>query len=183
VPGDFPGLERECYRHRPSLIWTDRDPMTSVVPLTTAEEALLGALMQIASALPRRIDEDLNGSVGLAANEYCILRTLSEAPHQEARMLELARAACVSQSRMSRLVDDMQACGFVGKVRSTTDGRGQVANLASAGAMKLAAAWPVHILSVRARVFDQVDPVLVDATAEVLSKVTRALDDPRPVTR
>jgi DNA-binding MarR family transcriptional regulator len=157
--------------------------MAKVAPLTASEEALFGALMQIASTLPRRLDADLNRSVGLAANEYCILRTLSEAPDQEARMADLARAACVSQSRMSRLVDDLQGRGLVRKVRSATDGRGQVANLTPAGARKLESAWPVHILSVRARVFDHLDPASVDGAAAALSKVAGALADAQPLTR
>jgi DNA-binding MarR family transcriptional regulator len=91
-------------------------------------------------------------------------------------MTELAHAAFVSQSRMSRLVDDLQSRGFVGKVPSTTDGRGQVATLTLEGARKLESAWPVHIFSVRRRVFDHLDSDSVEIAGGALSAIAAALE-------
>jgi DNA-binding MarR family transcriptional regulator len=150
--------------------------MTKTIPLTDAEATFFGALMRIASTLPRRLDSDLVRSVGLTSNEYCVLRCLSEAPDQEGRMAELARAACVSQSRMSRLVEDLQDRGLVNKGRSSVDGRGQVAKLTPQGLRKLESAWPVHMISVRARVFDHLGPEFVQAAADALPAVAAALE-------
>jgi DNA-binding MarR family transcriptional regulator len=151
--------------------------VTEAVPLTDSEGAFFGALMRITSTLPRRLDSDLVRSVGLTSNEYCILRTLSEAPGQEGRMAELARACCVSQSRISRLVAELQDRGLVKKGQSSADGRGQVAKLTPQGLTKLESAWPVHMVSVRGRVFDHLEPDFVDAAAVALSVLAAALEN------
>jgi DNA-binding MarR family transcriptional regulator len=147
-----------------------------VVALTDSEGAFFSALMRIVSTLPRRLDSDLVSSVGLTSNEYCILRTLSEAPDHEGRMAELARAACVSQSRISRLVGELHARGLVEKGRSSADGRGQLTTLTPAGLAKLNSAWPVHMVSVRGRVFDHLEPEFVAAAAVPLLALATALE-------
>src|ERR1700756_4769025 len=117
--------------------------------------------MRIVQSLPRRLDSDLVRTAGITANEYTTLMCLSEAPGRELRMADLANAAALSASRMTRLVDDLQSRGLVTKRGSSEDGRGNVAKLTPAGFAKLKSAWPVHLASVRARVFDHVDPATV----------------------
>ena len=85
--------------------------------------------MQVLLALPRVLDRDMVQATGLTANEYKTLMHLSEAPHHELRMAELANATALSASRMTRLVDDLQARGLVSKRTSKSDGRGSVATL------------------------------------------------------
>jgi len=104
---------------------------------------------------------------------------LSEAPDRELRMAELANAAALSASRMTRLVDDLQDRGWVTKRSSSEDGRGNVAKLTPAGLAKLKRAWPAHLASVRARVFDQVDAATVTNTAQALSEIAACLEENR----
>ena len=87
--------------------------------------------------LPRRLDSDLLRAVGIRANEYLTLMSLSEAPGGELRMSDLADAAALSASRMTRLVDELQSRGLVMKRASADDGRGHVAILTPAGLAKL----------------------------------------------
>jgi DNA-binding MarR family transcriptional regulator len=157
--------------------------VTKVVPLTASEDALLGALLRIASFLPKRLDADLIRSTGLTANEYCVLRILSEAPTGHVRMADLAHAVCVSPSRMSRLVDDLHGRGFVEKKPIPADGRGYATTLTAEGLRKLKAAWPAHIASLRGRIFDHLDPKSVSDAVEVLSAVAAALEDAHPITK
>lgn len=153
--------------------------MTKVDPLTSAEEDFWRALMRIVLSLPRRLDNDLLRTVGITANEYTTLMCLSEAPGRELRMADLANAAALSASRMTRLVDDLQSRGLVTKRASATDGRGNVAKLAPAGLAKLKTAWPAHLASVRGRVFDHVDPTAVAKAAQALSEIAAHLDATR----
>jgi DNA-binding MarR family transcriptional regulator len=74
-------------------------------------------------------------------------------------------------------VDDLQSRGLVARVRSATDGRGQVATLTKEGARKLESAWPVHIVSVRRRVFDHLDSDSVAIAVGVLSAIAAALEN------
>lgn len=148
-------------------------------PLTATEEALWRALVRIVLSLPRRLDSDLIRSAGITANEYTTLMCLSEAPGRELRMADLANATALSASRMTRLVDDLQSRGLVTKRASSEDGRGNVAKLTPAGYAKLKSAWPIHLASVRERVFDNVDPATVKKTAQALCAVARQLEQGR----
>src|SRR6476469_1177460 len=105
--------------------------------------------MRIVLSLPRRLDADLVRTMGITANEYTTLMCLSEAAARELRMTDLANAAALSASRMSRLVDDLQSRGLVTKRTSAGDARGKVAKLTPAGLSKLKKAWPTHLASVR----------------------------------
>ena len=135
--------------------------------------------MRVVLTLPRRLDNDLMRSAGITANEYTTLMCLSEAPGRELRMADLARAAALSASRMTRLVDDLQSRGLVTKRASTDDGRGNIAKLTPSGFGKLRSAWPAHLSSVRSRVFDQMDPASVTRAAQALSQIAAQLDDAR----
>jgi DNA-binding MarR family transcriptional regulator len=146
-------------------------------PLTATEEAFWRALMRIVLSLPHRLDVDLVRAVGITANEYTTLMCLSEAPNRELRMADLAGAASLSPSRMTRLVDDLQGRGLVTKRASSEDGRGNVAKLTPAGLAKLKVAWPAHLASVRARVFDQIDPSNITKAAQALSEIAVSLED------
>src|SRR5690349_2149277 len=135
------------------------------------------ALMRVVLSLPRRLDADLIRSVGITANEYTTLMCLSEAPNRELRMADLAKAAALSASRMTRLVEDLQTRELVIKRASSVDGRGNVAKLTPAGLAKLKKAWPVHLASVRDRVFDHVDAGTVKKAAQALSQIAAQLED------
>jgi DNA-binding MarR family transcriptional regulator len=150
--------------------------VAKVEPLNATEEVFWRAMMRIVLALPRRLDADLVRTVGMTANEYMTLMCLSEAPNRELRMSDLAHAAALSASRMTRLVDDLQARGLVTKRTSAQDARGNVAKLTPAGLARLKKAWPTHLASVRDRVFDHVDPGTVTEAAQALSKIAEQLE-------
>jgi DNA-binding MarR family transcriptional regulator len=153
--------------------------MPKVDPLNATEEAFWRALMRIVLSLPRRLDSDLLRTAGITANEYTTLMCLSEAPRRELRMADLANAAALSASRMTRLVDDLQARGLVAKRASSEDARGNVAKLTPSGLAKLKKAWPEHLASVRDRVFDHVNPATVAKAAQALSEIAVHLDETR----
>src|SRR3954452_9343801 len=131
--------------------------MAKVEPLSPSEEALWRAVMRITRVLPRHLDSDLIRSAGLTASEYATMMILSESPKRELRMSDLANATGLSASRTTRLVDSLQARGVLTKTVSSSDARGNVARLSSAGMTKLKAAWPAHLQSVRHRFFESLD--------------------------
>ncbi len=133
--------------------------------------------MRIVVSLPRRLDGDLLRAVGISANEYLTLMSLSEAPRRELRMSDLADATALSASRMTRLVDELQSRGFVTKRASADDGRGNVASLTPAGLAKLKTAWGIHVSSVRALVFDHVDPATTKDAARAVAEIAARLED------
>jgi len=133
--------------------------------------------MRIIRALPRHLDTDLIRGAGLTASEYITLMSLSEAPKRELRMSDLANATGLSASRTTRLVDDLQSRGFVAKVASSADARGNVARLTPRGMTKLTSAWPVHLASVRSLFFDPIDDAAIGRVAGALSAVAAHLED------
>ena len=153
--------------------------MAKVEPLSETEEVFWRALMRIVLSLRRQLDADLARSVGITANEYTTLMCLSETAGRELRMADLAYAAAVSPSRMTRLVEDLQRRGLVTKRASSDDGRGNIAKLTPAGLAMLKKAWPAHVASVRDKVFDHVDPALVENAAQALSEVAARLETAR----
>jgi DNA-binding MarR family transcriptional regulator len=132
--------------------------------------------MSIVKAIPRHLDADLLQGSGLSASEYSTIMHLSEAPNRELRMSDLASACELSASRMTRLVDDLQSRSLVTKEVSSTDARGNVARLTPKGMVKLEAAWPIHLESVRTRFFDHVDGDAVNVVADALAGVARQLE-------
>jgi DNA-binding MarR family transcriptional regulator len=151
--------------------------MGGVEPLSAAEDVLWRALMRIMVSLPRRLDGDLLRAVGISANEYLTLISLSEAPKRELRMSDLAGATALSASRMTRLVDGLQSRGLVTKRASVEDGRGNVASLTPTGLVKLETAWGAHVSSVRALVFDHVDPATRGDAVRALTEIAARLED------
>jgi DNA-binding MarR family transcriptional regulator len=157
--------------------------MVKIERLSPAEEALWRALMRIIKTLPRRLESDLIQGTGLSASEYTTIMHLSEAPDRELRMNDLASATGLSPSRMTRLVDDLQSRSLVTKMASPSDARGNVARLTPQGMAKLKAAWPVHLESVRASLFDHLDPASVEVVAHAMSVMADHLEDRPPAVR
>ena len=133
--------------------------------------------MQVVTSLPRRLDGDLLRGAGISLNEYVTLVSLSEAPEQELRMTDLARATSLSPSRITRIVAELQANGLVTKRTSQEDGRGYTARLDPAGLATLQAAWGDHLVSVRAAVFDHIDTDCTTVAAGALWEIAEGLDD------
>jgi DNA-binding MarR family transcriptional regulator len=66
---------------------------------------------------------------------------------------------------------------LVTKRGSSADGRSNIAKLTTEGMVKLKAAWPAHLASVRRRFFDHIDASGVQRTAQALSAVAAQLED------
>ncbi|MFE3262084.1 MarR family winged helix-turn-helix transcriptional regulator [Nocardia sp. NPDC059091] len=149
--------------------------MSEPQPLNPDEDLVWRNLMRVCTILPRELHADMSRAAGLLVNEYMTLMALSEAPDRRMRMAALSREAGVSPSRMTRVVDNLQARGLVTKETSSEDGRGNVAALTDAGFAKVREAWPTHLRSVRARAFDHIDPRDLAAMGRGLSAIAEGL--------
>lgn len=121
--------------------------------------------------LPRAIDEDLTRRAGIGLTRYVVLMRLSEAPAQALRMSDLAEAAAISPSRMTRIIQSMAVEGLVTRQPVPGDGRASLAILTDQGLRRLREAWPAHLAGVRALVMDHIDP----ADQPDLDRVTQRL--------
>ncbi|MET9874618.1 MarR family winged helix-turn-helix transcriptional regulator [Actinacidiphila glaucinigra] len=76
-------------------------------------------------------------ATGLTLSEYTVLMHLSEADGGELRVTDLASATALSLSRISRVVNSLQARGWVGRRRHVQDARGWVTSLTDEGLRRL----------------------------------------------
>jgi DNA-binding MarR family transcriptional regulator len=151
--------------------------MAQVDPLSRTEEVLFRALMRLVITLPRALGDDLVRARGMTANEYTTLMHLSEAPNRELRITDLAAATALSVSRMSRLLDDLQARELIVKRRTEIDGRGNLACLTRKGLSLLKSAYPEHLASVRRLVMDHIDSADKARVARALEAVAASVDE------
>lgn len=151
--------------------------MAQVERLSQTEEVLWRSLMRLVVTLPRALGDDLVRAKGMTANEYTTLMHLSEAPNRELGITDVAAAAALSVSRMSRLLDDLQARGLILKRRSEADGRGNIACLTRQGFAALKSAYPEHLASVRRLVLDHINEADKVRMAGALEAVAIGVDE------
>jgi len=122
------------------------------------------------------LDAALEQEHGLAVPEYEVLLVLTDSGDNHLRMSELADAALLTRSGMTRLVDRLERQGLVRRERCAADGRGTHAVITPEGAARFAAARPTAIAGVRRLFLDKLKKkdqrALAEAWDSVLSEHT-----------
>ncbi len=132
-----------------------------------------------ARLLPVLADE-LQAERNLPLPWYEVLLWLNEAPGRRLRLQELARTVLLSQSRITRLVDDMVRAGLVRREASEQDRRSTYAVLTDAGKRTLRAAAPVHLRGIHEHFTSHLTDEEAERLASALEKVLAGLDAPTP---
>jgi len=143
-------------------------------PLTDDEQRAWRTFIESSWALHTVLEDDLRAKTGLSMNDYHVLVHLSEAPGQRLRMGELAAALWFSPSRVTYQINSMVKRGLVLKQPCPEDGRGQEAVLTGEGLAALEAAAPLHLVTVRDRFIDRLDPDELEVVHRVFEKVRKA---------
>ena len=112
-----------------------------------------------------------SGTHGLAVPEYEVLLVLTRCGDKHLRMSELADAALLTRSGMTRLVDRLERQGLVRRERCAADGRGTYAVITPEGAARFAEARPTHIAGVRRLFLDPLRKKDQRALAEAFDAV------------
>jgi DNA-binding MarR family transcriptional regulator len=102
------------------------------------------ALLTVHADLTDRIDAALRQAGVISLRWYDALFALYEAPGRRLRLGELARAALLSRSGLSRLVDRLEADGLLAREPSEEDARGSYAVLTPRGLQALRRCWKVY---------------------------------------
>jgi DNA-binding MarR family transcriptional regulator len=106
-------------------------------------------LLRLHALLVPVIDRELQRATGLPLGWYDVLLELNSAPQRRLRMLDLGDAAVLSRTRVSRVVDDLVAAGYVIKVSNPDDGRSAFAELTASGRNAFKKAAPVYLDNIR----------------------------------
>jgi DNA-binding MarR family transcriptional regulator len=140
-------------------------------PLNPTEERAWRAVSKLMILMPRQMDLDMQKAAGMSMTSFAVLLHLSEAPDQRLRISDLAERTAMSPSRMTRVVQALEAEGLVSRSPGVDDGRASLAALTAAGRETFHGALPAHIDSVRRRIIDPIDGDELPALAANLEQL------------
>lgn len=124
--------------------------------------AWIGLLQAYAQVVPA-LEADLQAGHRISLTWFDILNRLDQAPEGRLRMRELEDRSVFTNSGITRLVDRIEAAGFVRRERVDDDRRGVDVVITDAGRAKLAEVFPDHARSIHEHFGQFLDPS--DATA------------------
>ncbi len=107
------------------------------------------ALLRAHAALVRQVDADVTSRAGIPLRWYDVLLELNAAPQRRLRMQELGERVVLSRSRVSRVVDELEAAGLVRRVVNPQDRRSSFAALTPEGRRTLRKAAPVYLAAIK----------------------------------
>lgn len=139
--------------------------------LDNDEQRAWRRLAAVMTLLPAALDAQLQRDATLTHFAYFTLAMLSEAPGRALRMSELAARSSSSPSRLSHTISRLEERGWVRRMRSSEDGRGQVAELTDEGYAALVVTAPGHVTAVREYVLD----ALTDQQVSQLNEICKAI--------
>ena len=119
--------------------------------------AAWAALLRLHAQVVATIDAEVQGAVGLPLSWYDVLLELNAAPEHRLRMLELADRVVLSRTRVTRVVDELTAAGYVIRKPNPDDGRSSFAQLTAAGRAAFRKAAPVYVASIKRHFGSRVD--------------------------
>ncbi len=96
------------------------------------------------AAVVARVEDALAGADLPPLAWYDVLWAVRRAPGRRARMAELAEGLTLSRGGATKLVDRLEAAGFLRRQPAADDGRGLHAVLTDAGQEMLRKMWPVY---------------------------------------
>lgn len=133
--------------------------------------AWVGLLQTYAHVVPA-LEADLQAGHGISLTWFDILNRLDQAPDGRLRMRELEERSVFTTSGITRLVDRVEAAGFVRRERVDDDRRGVDVVITETGRAKLAEVFPDHARSIHehfGQFLDQSDTTAIrHATAKIL---------------
>jgi DNA-binding MarR family transcriptional regulator len=123
------------------------------------------------AALTRALNTELVADHGLTMNDYEVLLRLSRAPDRRMKRIELAQSVVLTPSGITRLLDGLEAEGWVAKAGCETDARVTYATLTDAGRQKLHEAAASHLGDVDRLFTGHFDAAELTTLAELLSRL------------
>ena len=135
----------------------------------THRDAWIG-LLETHKRLTRALEAELEAEHGLSLSSLELLGRLAAADERTLRLTALADQTGLSLSRVSRIMDVLEARGLVERRLCRSDARARNAWLTDAGLKLLRTAQASHFAGVQRRFFDHMEPEQVAAMAAVFSR-------------
>jgi len=133
------------------------------------------ALLLAHNRAVRAIEADLDAAEAIPLGWYDVLLELQAEP-DGLRMQDLGDRAVLSRTRVSRLVDELEARGLVERRPDPTDGRATLAAITPAGRAAFRATAPVYLAKIEEHFGRHLTAHERQVVARALTKVVDAHD-------
>jgi DNA-binding MarR family transcriptional regulator len=140
------------------------------------------AVLLAQSRTLRAIERDLDAAGVIPIAWYDVLLELNAAPRRQLRMQELGLRAVLSRTRVSRVVTELEAEGYVRRIPDPDDGRAWLATITDQGRAALRRAAPVYLDGIERHFTRHLTAAQQRAIVDGLQRVVAAHDaeaDPR----
>jgi DNA-binding MarR family transcriptional regulator len=127
-------------------------------------------MLETHKRLTRALDAELEAEFGLSLSGVEVLGRLAAAEGRNLRLSVLANECGLSLSRISRIVDTLEARELVQRRSSAEDARAVEAHLLDPGLGLVRKAQASHFESVQQRFFEQLSPVEIQTLATVFGR-------------
>jgi DNA-binding MarR family transcriptional regulator len=132
------------------------------------------AVLLAQSRALRAIERDMEAAGTIPLNWYDVLLELNSAPERRLRMQDLAARAVLSRTRVSRVVAELEAEGYVERRADPDDGRASLATITPAGRAVLRQTAPVYLAGIDTHFNRHVSASAQRAIAAALQRVIDA---------
>lgn len=136
----------------------------------THSRAWIG-LLEVSKRMSRELDGELEAAHGIGLSSLELLGRLAAAPERRMALSALAEGAHLSLSRVSRIIDALQARDLVVRRQCPSDARSVEAELTDVGLDLARAAQATHFAAVQERFFAQLDPEEIATLAGVFERL------------
>jgi DNA-binding MarR family transcriptional regulator len=133
-------------------------------------------LLRAYAAARRVLSAQLEAEHGLTVNDFEALLRLAQAEDGRMRRVDLADELLLTASGVTRLLEGLEAEGFVERASCATDRRVVYAVITEAGREKLHTAAESHIAAVRALFEERFDEAELAQLTELLGRLPGAAD-------
>jgi DNA-binding MarR family transcriptional regulator len=150
---------------------------TTTVVQTAALDAWV-RLLRGHAALVRELNAELLRDHALTINDYEALLLLAHADGGQMRRTDLSQSLQLTPSGVTRLLDGLEAAGYVCKAACDSDGRVTYAVLTEAGRAKLDSASASHVAAIEALFATHYTREELESLADLLGRLPDAVGGP-----
>ncbi|MGV9310772.1 MarR family winged helix-turn-helix transcriptional regulator [Streptomyces sp. NPDC003691] len=148
--------------------------------LTPEEQSAWHGFIRMQARLTGRLARELQNETGLSAGDYAVLVSLTDAPGDRLRVLELARVMEWEKSRLSHRIGRLAERGLIERRGCEGDARGTFVVLTEHGREAMERAAPGHVATVRRLVLSALSPEEVRMLGLISERVLDRLDQDSP---
>jgi DNA-binding MarR family transcriptional regulator len=143
--------------------------------LTAQQEHLWRSWLKLNTELASTLHRELQQDAGLSTPDYEVLVHLTDNPHGQLRVTDLAALLHWERSRVSHHITRMEHRGLIERKECSEDGRGAYVVITPHGRTAIKQAAPGHVNAVRRLMFDPLNEHEQAALTAIIDKLLARL--------